>query len=380
MRRSTLIAVLLAVAVAGWLASPHLGLDRWLPGGSSGEEAPAPAAQAADDTTTAGNGQRLTAVRTRLSTAEAVAREVVLNGRTEADRTVRVAAETAARVVELPRRKGERVEAGDILARLDQRDREAALAEARASLAQRDLDYEAARQLGERGFQAETRVAEARAALEVARYHLRRAEVELAHTEIVAPFAGVLEALPVELGSFVDIGETLAEIVDLDPILVVTDVPEARVQALEVGDAAEIRLVGGARREGRVRFVARQANDRTRTFRVEVAVPNPDATIPAGISTAVAITLEPVPAHRVSPGILVLDDSGVLGIKAVAEDQTVTFHEADIIRAEADAVWLAGLPDRLHVIIVGQGFVTPGQTVAATDEGEITARLGTAAP
>jgi membrane fusion protein, multidrug efflux system len=378
MRRSTLIAVLLAVAVAGWLASPHLGLDRWLQRNAGNGEPAAPAAQAASDTAT--SAQRLTAVRTRLSTAEPMAREVVLNGRTEANRTVRVAAETAARVVELPRRKGERVEAGDLIARLDQRDREASLADARATLAQRELDYEAARRLGERGFQADTRVAEARAALESARYQLRRAEVELAHTEIVAPFDGVLEALPVELGSFVDIGETLAEIVDLDPILVVTDVPEARVQALEAGDAAEIRLVDGSRHEGRVRFVARQANERTRTFRVEVAVANPDASIPAGISTAVAITLESVPAHRVSPGILVLDVKGVLGIKAVAEDQTVAFHAADIIRAEADAVWLAGLPDRLQVIIVGQGFVTPGQTVEATDEGEITARLANGAP
>ena len=378
MRRSTLIAVLLAVAVGGWLASPHLGLDQWLQRNAGNGEPAVPTAQAASDTTT--SAQRLTAVRTRLSTAEPMAREVVLNGRTEVNRTVRVAAETAARVVELPRLKGERVEAGDLIARLDQRDREASLADARATLAQRELDYEAARRLGERGFQAETRVAEARAALESARYNLRRAEVELAHTEITAPFDGVLEALPVELGSFVDIGETLAEIVDLDPILVVTDVPEARVQALEAGDAAEIRLVDGSRFEGRVRFVARKANERTRTFRVEVAVANPDAAVPAGISTAVAITLESVPAHRVSPGILVLDDKGVLGIKAVAEDQTVAFHAADIIRAEADAVWLAGLPDRLQVIIVGQGFVTPGQTVEATDEGEITARLANGAP
>ena len=377
MRRSTLIAVLLALAVAAWLASPHLGLDQWLQR-NAGDDGPAVEAAAAPGAVT--NGQRLTAVRTRVSTAEPMAREVVLNGRTEANRTVRVAAETAARVVELPRRKGLRVEAGDLVARLDQRDREAAVAEARASLAQRELDYEAARRLGERGFQAETRVAETRAALEFARYHLRRAEVELAHTEITAPFTGVLEALPVELGSFVDVGDTLAEIVDLDPILVVTDVPEARVQSLRVGDTAEIRQAGGDSHEGRVQFVARQANERTRTFRAEVAVPNPEATVPAGISTAVAITLEPVPAHRVSPGILVLDDSGVLGIKAVADDQTVAFHPADIIRAEADAVWLAGLPDRLRVIIVGQGFVTPGQTVEATDEGEITARLGTAAP
>jgi len=377
MRRSTLIAALLALAVGAWLASPYLGLDRWLAAGNGEVGTPEPAATTNAATTNAG---RITAVRTRSSIAEPMAREIVLNGRTEANRTVRVAAETAARVIELPYRKGDIVEAGELLARLDPREREASLAEARASLAQRDLDYEAARRLGERGFQADTRVAETRAALEFARYHLRRAEVELAHTTIAAPFDGVLEALPVELGSFVDIGETVAEIVDLDPILVVTDVPEGRIRAIGAGDAATIRMVDGTTQDGRVRFVARQANARTRTFRVEVEVANPDAAIPAGISTAVAITLDPVPAHPVSPGILVLDDQGVLGIKAVADDETVTFHAADIIRAEADTVWLAGLPERLDVIIVGQGFVTPGQRVAATDEGQIAAQLEQDAP
>jgi len=372
MRRSTLIAVLLAVAVAAWLASPHLGLDRWLPDASE-EAATAPSATPDPAAETA--AERLTAVRTRQSKAEPMAREIVLNGRTEANRTVRVAAETAARVVELPHRKGDTVAAGDLLARLDPREREASLAEARAGLAQRELDYEAARRLGERGFQADTRVAEALSALELARYHLRRAEVELSHTEVEAPFAGVLEALPVELGSYLDIGDTVAEIVDLDPILVVTDVPEARIEAIRVGDAAQVRTVGGTTYNGRIRFVARQANTGTRTFRVEIEVANAAAEIPAGISTAVAVTLDPVPAHPVSPGILVLDDRGVLGIKSVDDDATVTFHEADIIRAEADRVWLAGLPERLDLIVVGQGFVTPGQRVAATDEGQVAARL-----
>ena len=376
MRRSTLIAALLAIAVGAWLASPHVGLDRLLANGDSEAAAPAADTGAADRDAADTGAERITAVRTRGSVAEPMAREIVLNGRTEANRTVRVAAEISARVTELPQSKGDLVAAGDLLARLDPREREAGLAEAQSSLARRELDFEAARQLGERGFQAETRVAEARAALELARYHLRRAEVELDHTALAAPFGGVLEALPVELGSFVDIGETVAEIVDLDPILVVTDVPEARIAAIGRGDRAEIRMVDGRRFEGRVRFVARQANERTRTFRVEIEVANPDAVIPAGVSTAVAVTLDPVPAHPVSPGILVLDDRGVLGIKAVGGDATVTFHEADIIRAEADTVWLAGLPERLDVIIVGQGFVTPGQAVAATDEAELTARLG----
>lgn len=383
MRHSILIALLIALGVAAWLASPFLGLDRSTGEATNGLEASSPTVAPGSGGPAAAatkEAEPSIAVRTRQSIAEPIARELVLNGRTEADRTVRLAAETSARVVELPVAKGEAVRVGDVVARLDRREREAALAEAAAALEQRTIEYEGARRLGERGFQADTQVAAARANLEFARYHLRAAEIELAHTDIAAPFDGVLEERPVELGSFVDIGDAIATLVDLDPIVVVSDVPEAAIGGVEPGSAAEIRLVDGTSRSGRVRFVARQANTQTRTFRVEVAVDNPQHAIAAGLSTTLVLRLDPVQAHAVSPGILVLDDAGALGVKAVTADGTVVFHAADIIRAEADTVWLAGIPDELALITVGQGFVTAGQQVAATDEATIQAELDDGLP
>ncbi len=247
MSRSTLIAALIALALAGWLASPYLGIgdaDR-----AAGPTAEGPIAEPEAP------AERLTAVRTRVSLAEPMSRQVMLNGRTEANRTVLIAAETSGRVDELLKTKGERVEAGALLARLDRRDREAAVLEAQAGLDQRTIDYEAARQLGERGFQSEIRVAEAKAQLELARYNLRRAEVELGHTEITAPFAGILEELPVELGTFVDVGDAIARIVDLDPVVVATDVPEASIhlhQARRQGHDSSRRR-RNARRQGALR-------------------------------------------------------------------------------------------------------------------------------
>ena len=93
MRRSILIAALIALAVAGWLASPYLGL-----GGSDTPETPQAEAAIAESEAPA---ERLTAVRTRVSIAEPMARLVVLNGRTEADRSVLIAAETSGRLAEL---------------------------------------------------------------------------------------------------------------------------------------------------------------------------------------------------------------------------------------------------------------------------------------
>ncbi|MCB1990905.1 MAG: efflux RND transporter periplasmic adaptor subunit [Geminicoccaceae bacterium] len=374
MRRATLLAVLLAVAIAGWLASPHLAPLLGL-----GGETP-PAGSTAVVGQAAAPAERLTQVRVRRSEAEPMARQQVLNGRTQANRSVRVAAEVPGEVIEIVGEKGDQVAEGDLLARLDPRDRAAALAEARATLEQRRIEAEAAERLGQRGFQAETQVAGARAALEQARYQVRRSEVALEQTSITAPFAGVLEERPIELGSFLEVGDTVGTLVELDPLLVVTDVPEAAILSIVPGSTAEVKFIDGTVREGRVRFVARQANAATRSFRVEIVLPNPDLRIPAGISTTVAINLAPVPAHAVSPGILVLDDRGVLGVKSVDDDGKVAFHPAEIVRAEGDVVWLAGLPSTIDLITVGQGFVMPGQPVEAVPEATVAALVAGGEP
>ncbi len=369
MRRSTLLALVLALAVAGWLASPHLAALL----GLAPETPPAASAPLADD------APQTMQVRVHHSVAEPIARQQVLNGRTEANRTVRIAAEVAGEVIEVGKAKGDTVEKGDLIIRLDPRDREAALAEARATLEQRRIENEAAKRLGERGFQAETKVAEAKAALEQARYQVRRSEVALEQTRITAPFAGVLEERPVELGSLLEVGDTVGKLVELDPLLVAADVPEAAIMGIAPGSAAEVGFLGDVTREGRVRFVARQANAATRTFPVEIELANPDRAIPAGISAAVAINLAPIRAHAASPGILVLDDRGVLGVKSVEDDGTVGFHPAEVVRAMGDVVWLAGLPDTIDLITVGQGFVSVGQEVKAVPEAEVAALVSGAA-
>ena len=80
------------------------------------------------------------------------------------------------------------------------------------------------------------------------------------------------------------------------------------------------------------------------------------------------LPLERVPAHKVSSALLVLDDAGRMGVRAVDAGGVVRFHPAMVVRSEAEAVWLAGLPERLRLITVGQGFVTAGQVVTPVPE------------
>jgi membrane fusion protein, multidrug efflux system len=104
---------------------------------------------------------------------------------------------------------------------------------------------------------------------------------------------------------------------------------------------------------------------------VELEIHNPNGRFAAGVSAELRIGVERTLAHRVPASLLALNDAGVLGVKAVDDDETVVFYPAEVVRAEADAVWVAGLPEHVRLITVGQGFVRAGHQVRAVPEAAI---------
>ena len=367
MNRSVILAILVAAGIGVWLASGEItGSGRIngaaTSGASEGESpaaAPAPERQAAVHAGAAGPFR----VRVKSLQATPRSRDIVARGRTGIRRMVDVRAEVMGRVAEAVAREGSFVEEGDVLARLDLRDRPERLAEARALLAQRELEHEAAQRLRAKGFRARTRTAEAAALLESARARLAAMEIALDRTVIRAPFAGVVERRHVELGDFVEKGDPIARIVDRSPILVIAHISERDIGYLDGRTTARVALATGEAFEGQLDYVASMADEATRTFRVAFRAPNPELRIRAGITAELHIAVDAVPAHFVSPAMLTLNDDGELGVKSVNGQNLVEFHRVDIIRDEPEGVWLGGLPETVRLITVGQEFVRDGDPV-----------------
>ena len=364
MRRSHLTAGLLLLAVVLWMVSPYFG------SGAAEDRAGGTTA-----TTAAGGVAERPRMRVRVrdSIARPVARELVLYGHTEADRRVELAAEIEGRILALPVAKGDTVREGEIVAVIDPRDRAAWVREAEALVRQRERDYEAARRLGAKGFQSENRVAAALALLEEARARLERARFELSRTEIRAPFAGILERREVEVGDYVKPGDPIGVIVDLDPLLVVADLPEARLAGVRPGLPGRARLGDGPPLAGRLRYMAREADVATRTFRLEFAVPNPGLAFAAGRSADLYLELEPVPAHEIASSTLTLADDGRLGVFVVEAENRVRFLPVTIVRSAGGRLWVTGLPERARIVTTGQGFLTEGEIVEPAVEPPATA-------
>lgn len=299
------------------------------------------------------------------SVATPFADRIVLRGRTEADRRVEVAAEVEGLVAAPPPRRGEVVAAGDPLCTLDPGVRPAGLAEAQAAVRQAEAQAEAAARLAERGFGAQTEALVREAALEAARAAQQRAEIAMTKLTIRAPFDGVLEDDAAEIGGYLQPGARCATVIALDPIILVGYAAETDVDLLTVGAAATGRLVTGLEVEGAIRFVARAADEVTRTYRVEIAVPNRDRLIRDGMTAEIRVPLPPARAHLAPQSALTLNDDGALGVR-LAVDGVARFHPVEILADGLSGVWLAGLPEEAEIIVVGQEYVSDGHPLAVT--------------
>ncbi|MBN1555101.1 MAG: efflux RND transporter periplasmic adaptor subunit [Phycisphaerae bacterium] len=112
---------------------------------------------------------------------------------------------------------------------------------------------------------------------DVAKAALELAEANLQRTSIVAPIPGVLNRLPAEIGEYVAPGTPVAQIVDMDTVKIVLDIPERDIGYLHVGHAETI-VYGIDKPEeiiGRITYISELADDATRTTRIEITVDNP---------------------------------------------------------------------------------------------------------
>lgn len=330
-----------------------------------------------DDITTTSvlppSSESLVRVRVRESQAQQRTLTQLLRGKTDSKRTAEVSAEVVGRVIARPVDRGDAVSEGDLLCELAVDDRAASLTEAKADLERARLEQRGSNKLRDKDLLSEIRIAQVEADLAAAQARVERETLNLARTRITAPFDGVVETLHLEVGDLARVGDTCATVLDLDPLLITANVSERNVGAIDVGDQVTARTSTNERLEGKVSFVGRESDDITRTYAVEITVPNPDSSLRAGLTTTVSVTTETVLAHRVSPALFTLDDTGVLGLRAVDRDNRVVFHPVRIVEDAAGGAWVTGLPGVVRLITVGQEYVSQGQRVEVEEDGMVTA-------
>jgi len=349
MKRSYLTAIAVTLLIAGWMLL-----------GQFNDKASDKAESTAADVSTSAKPMLVAVLPHQ---AQTITLYTIAQGHTEPNRAVTVRAETKGRISEVVAIEGEAITTSSVLLRLEMGDRQARLKKTQALLQERKRGYARAMQLDTQGFQSQRLTDEQLSALEAVRAELAEIEIEIAHTQIRAPFNGILEHRHVDLGDYVAINTEIATLVDNHPLVVSVQIPQQQIDNITLASTAEVAFATGQTRTGKVRYIAPRAESATRTFRVEIEMSNPDGEIRSGISAETRLPTGQALAHFISPALLSLNSAGLIGVKTVTGANTVEFHTVRILRAEADGVWVSGLPELSRIITVGQGFVREGDTV-----------------
>ncbi|MEN9850072.1 MAG: hypothetical protein RL128_235 [Pseudomonadota bacterium] len=350
-----LLALVVFVAAALWVATGHFA--------AVGSETPEPGATEAEAVV---ETPKRTVAVVRAEVTD-YARLIRISGVTEADKLAILAARSNGVVQELTAEAGDTVERGAVVMLLEGEDVRAAVKTAQDQLAQAAEQLAVGETLNAKGSLPETQLTARRAAKSAAEGALSQAQAAADRLSLVAPFAGTVDAVNVEEGEWVQQGTPIATLIALDPIIVKAEVAERDVAHVAVGAKALVRLVSGVELEGTVKHLARKASDKTRTFALEVDLPNPDGAIPSGMTAELRLTAATQPALTVPRSVLTLNEAGQVGLRVVVDGDIAAFLPVDLIDDTEAGFVVTGVPQGARVIVAGQDLVRDGDAVAVKE-------------
>jgi membrane fusion protein (multidrug efflux system) len=290
---------------------------------------------------------------------------LLLPGETEAWQDVRLASETDGVVERIDFKEGQSVRKGQLIAKVDVAVLKAALDQAEASFDLADKLYKRRKMLFERKVIAKEELdrSENERTLTVTR--LRRAKVEYERGFVRSPIDGLVNHLHIDVGEFVDRGDPVADLVNVDKIKINVNVPELDVRYLRVGQKTMVTVDAFPDRQltGTIDFVAYKADPATKTFHIRVLIDNPGRQIRPGMIARVTFLRRVIPDALVVP-LFALIDKGGERIVFVEKDGTAYARTVSIGIIEGDRIEIReGLEFGDHVIVSGHTEVEEGMKV-----------------
>jgi len=290
---------------------------------------------------------------------------IFLPGETEASEDVKVAANTAGRVDWIGPREGQKVNKGDLLAKIDVSALKASLEHAEAAYRLADDLCQRRRRLYDNKIIAREELDQSETQRTLTLTDLEQIKVRYNHGFPKSPITGIVNHLYLDVGEYADIGKPIADIVNIDRIKINVRVPELDVRFVKKGQPTPVIIDAFADRTitGTVDFVSFKADPATKTFLVRSIIDNPGHDIRPGMIGRVAFVRR-VFSDAVAAPLFSLVDKGGERIVFVEKDGVVESRTISIGVIEGDRVQItSGLYAGDHLIVKGQTEVEDGMKV-----------------
>jgi len=319
-------------------------------------------------------------VRTVTVAKRDVGEALTFTGRIEAENETRLSFRIGGRMVERSANVGNRVEPGQVVARLEPqnelnafRSAQAAVAAAQAQFNEANSNYERqkfllARDVASRAQyeRAEQTLQTARAQLDSAEAQLKVAQDQVSFTELKADAEGIVVAVAVEPGEVVQAGQLIVRVAPKSGRDAVFDVPAQVLRSSPSDPSVTVSLTDdpAVTTVGRVREVSPQADPVTRTFEVKVGLTDPPAAMRLGATVTGHLQLDTAPTIEIPataltksgqrPAVWVVDPSAL----------TVSLRNVEVLRHNPATVAISeGLESGEIVVTAGTQALHPGQKI-----------------
>ena len=290
---------------------------------------------------------------------------VFLPGETEAYEDVQVAANTSGRVEWIGFREGQKVNQGDLLAKIDVAALKATLKHAEAAYQMASELWERRKRLYENKIIAQEEFDQSATQLKLAAADLEQVKVRYNHGFPKSPIDGIINHLYLDVGEYADMGKPIADIVNIDKIKINVWVPELDIRYVQMGQKTPLKIDAFADRTlmGTVEFVAFKADSATKTFLVRSIIDNPAHDIRPGMIGRVAFVRRLIPDAVVAPLFAIVDKGGER-IVFVEKDGLAESRVISIGVIEGDRVQItSGLNVGDHLIVRGHTEIEDGMKV-----------------
>jgi RND family efflux transporter MFP subunit len=275
-----------------------------------------------------------------------------------------IEAKVSGRISELPVTLGQKVQSGDLLAKIDAREIQARLEQAEAQNDQAARELERARTLAEKQVASKQELDAAESRARVAEAALREARAMLGYVNVTAPFDGVVSRRLAEVGDLAAPGKPLLEIEDRGELRFEADVPEALIGMVNAGDKIEVAIPTIRQSfPATVAEVSPTADAASRTFLVKLDLPaSPElragqfgrAAVPVGEAKSLRVPAAAI-VKRGQMEIVFVDDAGKARLRLVRTGKP--FPDGVEI--------LSGLSEGDAVILTNPAALVDGQTLEA---------------
>ena len=293
----------------------------------------------------------------------------------EPNEIVTISAEIDGRIENIPVEEGSNVKTGDLLIKLNTDLLLPQLEIAQAQLKRDEIEYKRMVNLVESEATAQSDLDNAMTNLAVSRAQLDEIKARLERSSITASTNGFLNKILVEEGEYIQTGMAVAEIVDIDTVKVVVDIPERDISFFTTGKEAEVYVeYRGIEKvlTGTITFISELADEFTRSTSVEIMLPNKEKYLRSGQIVRVALTRQILKNAILIPlsAVIPMEHGNVVYVvnSNEAERRDV---EIEIGITKGDNILVkSGLKPGDRIITSGHRFVVPGQQVTIVPENQ----------